>query len=84
MRIGIMLRHMDQHAGGVKVYTLNLLPHLLALDAPHDFVLMYRDPSHLGTYAERNRVREVVVRAPGSGINSPCLASSGGRGSTSS
>jgi hypothetical protein len=44
MKIGIMLRHYNQHGGGVWVYTRNLLRELLALETPHEFVLFYRDP----------------------------------------
>lgn len=64
MRIGIMLRHMDQHGGGVLVYTRNLLRELLALETDHEFVLMYRNSSHLGSYADGRRVREVAAGAP--------------------
>lgn len=64
MKIGIMLRHLRQHGGGVLVYTQNLLRELLALDSPHEFVLLYRDPSLLGTYAAGDRVRELALEAP--------------------
>ena len=59
-----MLPHMGQHGGGVKVYTKHLLRELLALDSPHEFVLMYQDPRFLGTYGNGGRVREIAVRAP--------------------
>jgi glycosyltransferase involved in cell wall biosynthesis len=55
---------MDQHGGGVLVYTRNLLRELLKLDTPHEFVLMYRSPRHLGTYGDDDRVREVAMGAP--------------------
>lgn len=64
MKIGIMLRHLRQHGGGVLVYTHNLLRELLALDSPHEFVLLYRDPSLLGSYADGERVRELALEAP--------------------
>jgi len=64
MRIGIMLRHMGQHPGGVLVYTRGLLAKMLALESEHEFVLMYRDPAFLGTYGDRERVREIVLAAP--------------------
>ena len=64
MKIGIMLRHLDQHGGGVLVYTRNLLRELLALDSPHEFVLIYRNPQLLGTYRHHPHVQEVVVEAP--------------------
>ncbi len=61
MRIGVMLRHYDQHAGGVKVYTRELLEALFALDAPHEFVLLYRNPALVGTYERQHRVTEAPV-----------------------
>jgi glycosyltransferase involved in cell wall biosynthesis len=64
MKIGIMLRHYNQHGGGVWVYTHNLLRELLALDTTHEFVLLYRDPRLVGTYAENDRVREIALEAP--------------------
>ncbi len=42
MRIGIILRHADQHAGGVRNYTENLLPALFRAGGDHDFVLFYQ------------------------------------------
>lgn len=44
MKIGIMLRHVDQHGGGVLVHTRNLIPELLDVghDHEHEFVLFYR------------------------------------------
>lgn len=64
MKIGIMLRHYDQHGGGVKVYTQNLLREMLVLDTPHEFVLLYRNPKLVGTYGGLNGVRETCIQAP--------------------
>jgi glycosyltransferase involved in cell wall biosynthesis len=64
MRIGIMLRHYDQHGGGVSVYTHNLLCELMALDTAHEFILAYQNPKWVGTYGDGNRVREVAVETP--------------------
>lgn len=64
MRIGVMLRHLRQHEGGVKVYTLKLLEHLLAIDGDNEYVLLYNSPELLGTYAGRSNVEERVVRMP--------------------
>jgi glycosyltransferase involved in cell wall biosynthesis len=64
MKIGIMLRHLDQHGGGVLVYTENLLRELLALKANHEFLLMYKNPAHLGRYTDPHRVREVALPMP--------------------
>ncbi len=63
MKIGIMLRHLDQHGGGVLVYTEKLLEHLLALDTEHQFVLFYRNAAHLGRYAGNPRAKERVLEA---------------------
>ncbi|HEX4049943.1 MAG TPA: glycosyltransferase family 1 protein [Steroidobacteraceae bacterium] len=60
MKIGIMLRHYDQHGGGVRVYTHQLLRALLDLDSGHEFVFLYRNPSLVGTYAHDARVTEVA------------------------
>lgn len=66
MRIGVMLRHYDQHGGGLKVHTRSLLPRLLRVGADHDFVLMYRNPELIGTYGEYPNVQEVASTVPGS------------------
>jgi len=63
MRIGVMLRHYDQHGGGVKVYTRELLTALFALNRAHRFVLLFRNPALLGTYATIPGVEEVHVPA---------------------
>ena len=65
MRIGIMLRHYEQHHGGVKVYTENLLPRLFRADAPHQYVLLYQNPALRGTYVGYPRVEEVAIPVPG-------------------
>jgi glycosyltransferase involved in cell wall biosynthesis len=59
-----MLRHFDQHGGGVWVYTRNLLREIAGLDVPHKFVLIYSDPRFVGTYGDGKRIREVAVKAP--------------------
>jgi glycosyltransferase involved in cell wall biosynthesis len=65
MRIGIMLRHYEQHEGGVKHYTKTLLPLLFTLGAQHRYVLLYQNPKLLGTYAAYPNVEERVSRVPG-------------------
>jgi len=61
MRIGIMLRHLGQHGGGVLVYTRAIVDHLSRIGAGHEFVLMYADPRFVGEYGDRDNVEEVVV-----------------------
>jgi len=63
-----MLRHLEQQGGGIKVYTNNVLPRLLALGRSHTFVLMYQNPALLGTYARFPNVEEVAIRCPGTVI----------------
>lgn len=65
MKIGVMLRHYEQQDGGVKVYTREVLPRLFALGSAHRFVLMYRNPKLVGTYAHYPNVEEVALRLPG-------------------
>jgi glycosyltransferase involved in cell wall biosynthesis len=66
MRIGIMLRHYDQHGGGVRVYTHQILRAMLDLQSPHEFVFLYKNPALLGTYKEDSQVTEVAL--PGKSI----------------
>ncbi len=61
MLIGVMLRHYDQHGGGVKVYTHELLAALFALPTEHEFLLLFRNPELLDTYAGTPRVHAVHV-----------------------
>ena len=63
MKIGIMLRHYNQHGGGVKVYTQGLLREMLAIDTPHEFILVYQDPKLIGTYSKFSHVRELAVKS---------------------
>ena len=63
MRIGVMLRHYDQHMGGVRVYTRKLLDALLDLRTGHEFVFLYRNPALVGTHAGDPQVREVALPA---------------------
>ena len=63
MRIGVMLRHYDQHQGGVRVYTRKLLQALFELRSGHEFVLLYRDPALVGTHAGEPGVEEVALSA---------------------
>ena len=61
MRLGIMLRHFDQHDGGVKVYTRELMNAIVAANTRHEIVLLYRDRKRLGTYSGVDGVTEVLL-----------------------
>ncbi|HEU4648228.1 MAG TPA: glycosyltransferase family 1 protein [Gemmatimonadales bacterium] len=67
MRVGVMLRTMDEKQG-IGVYTQNLMDALLELDTRHEWVLFYRNPRWLGRYAGRPRVREMVIEAPNKAV----------------
>lgn len=61
MRIGIMLRSIDE-TGGVGVYTRNIVKELLQLDKNNEYILFYGNPSNLGLFSHHTQVREVWVR----------------------
>jgi len=59
----MMLRTLDE-IYGIGMYTRCLLRELLELDDRNQYVLMYRNPTHLGTYGQYPHVEERVVSAP--------------------
>lgn len=61
MRIGIMLRHIDQHDGGVKVYTRELLRALIELNTRHEILLLFRNRSRFNTLNGYDSVQEVLL-----------------------
>jgi glycosyltransferase involved in cell wall biosynthesis len=62
MKIGVMLRTIDERQG-IGVYTINLMREILDLDARNDYVLMYKNPAFMGTFASYPRVKEILVPA---------------------
>ncbi len=64
MRIGIMLRHVDQHGGGVMVYTRNLLSKLFELAPNHEFVLLYQRRTATECFARCPNVRQCCSPIP--------------------
>jgi glycosyltransferase involved in cell wall biosynthesis len=60
MRIGIMLRTLDEK-GGIGVYSQNLVQELLRIDARNEYVLFYRNPKHIGSYAHLANVNERLI-----------------------
>ncbi len=64
MRIGIMLRAIDEK-GGVGVYSRNIVLELLQMDRDNEYVLFYRNPENIGLFAHHHpHVQERLVRAP--------------------
>ena len=65
MRIGIMLRTIDDRQG-IGVYTLNLMDRMLPLDSKNEYVLFYKNAASVKGYASQHpNVTEVVLKAPG-------------------
>jgi glycosyltransferase involved in cell wall biosynthesis len=60
LRIGIMLRSLDEK-GGIGVYTRYITEALLRLDKTNHYVLFYRNAGNLGRFAHNPRVSERVV-----------------------
>lgn len=60
MRIGIMLRTLDEK-GGIGVYTENLVRTLIAETSAHTLVLFYAGAQHIGRFGDHAHVRERVV-----------------------
>ena len=63
MKIGIMLRAIDEQ-GGVGVYTKNITQELLGRDRKNQYVLFYRTAANLGRFAAYDNAVERVIRAP--------------------
>jgi len=63
MRIGMMLRSLDER-GGIGVYTSNLVEELLSLDSRNQYVLFYRNSANLGRFGHYGNVTEYLVKAP--------------------
>ncbi|HZJ25098.1 MAG TPA: hypothetical protein VFD54_17400, partial [Anaerolineales bacterium] len=61
MRIGIMLRSIDEK-GGVGVYTRNIVKELLQLDKKNEYVLFYANPSNMGLFSHHRNVKELWVK----------------------
>jgi glycosyltransferase involved in cell wall biosynthesis len=57
MRIGIMLRSIDEK-GGVGVYTRNIVKELLRLDQDNEYVLFYASRSKIGLFSEHKNMTE--------------------------
>jgi glycosyltransferase involved in cell wall biosynthesis len=63
MRIGIMLRSIDEQ-GGIGVYTRNIVAELLNIDPTNDYFLFYRNAANLGRYEDFPNAYERAVAAP--------------------
>lgn len=59
-----MLRHIDEHGGGVMEYTRRLLEQFFAMFRQHQYFLLYRTPNNIGSFGEFENVHEVVLDSP--------------------
>ena len=57
MKIGIMLRALDEK-GGIGVYTRYITEELLAIDRRNQYFLFYKTAANLGRYAHQPNVTE--------------------------
>jgi glycosyltransferase involved in cell wall biosynthesis len=62
MRIGIMLRAIDEK-GGIGVYTRNITRELLDLDGENQYILFFRTSSHMGKFDHYKNVKERLLNA---------------------
>jgi glycosyltransferase involved in cell wall biosynthesis len=61
MRIGIMLRSIDEK-GGVGVYTRNIVKELLELDRKNEYALFYANPTNIGLFSRYANVSEHWIK----------------------
>lgn len=63
MRIGVMLRALDER-GGISVYANNIVKELVSIDEENHYVLFYRNAASLGRFSGHPNVTERYLRAP--------------------
>jgi len=63
MRIGVMLRAIDEKQG-IGIYTQHLMEELLPMDNQNEYVLFYRNENFLGRHAHHPHVTEHLIKAP--------------------
>jgi glycosyltransferase involved in cell wall biosynthesis len=56
-----MLRAYDR-AGGIGIYTRNIVKHILNLDQKNHYLLIYNNRDHLGSYADKDNVDEIFIK----------------------
>jgi glycosyltransferase involved in cell wall biosynthesis len=61
MRIGVMLRSLDEK-GGIGVYTENVVAELLRLDRRNHYYLYYQSAAHLGRFSHHSNVTERFIK----------------------
>ena len=64
MKIGVMLRHIEER-GGIHVYTVNVLNALLKIDRKNEYLMIYNTKNNLGRYSSFQNVSETVLPQTG-------------------
>jgi len=62
MRIGVMLRSIDE-TGGIGIYARNIVKELLEIDRRNEYVLFYQTEKHVDRFADFSNVKTVVLKA---------------------
>lgn len=60
MRIGLMLRSLDEK-GGIGIYTRYLVEGILNTDKKNDYVLFYKSKENLGRFSDKPNVKEIYL-----------------------
>jgi len=63
MRIGVMLRSIDEKQG-IGIYSKNIVEELLRIDRKNEYTLFYWNRENLGLYSKYDNVEEKYVYAP--------------------
>lgn len=58
-----MLRHFEQHEGGVMEYTKRLLGEFFSKYPDHEYLLLYKNLGDTGTFGKLDNVREIVCES---------------------
>jgi hypothetical protein len=59
-----MLRHLDQHDGGVMEYTKMPLGEFFSKFTQHEYILIHTNEDNIGSFGTFDHVREIVSKAP--------------------
>jgi glycosyltransferase involved in cell wall biosynthesis len=62
MKIAVMMRAMD-HPGGLGLFTEGLVRNLVRLNTDHSYLLLYKEPKHLGRFAGFKNAKELLIRS---------------------
>jgi glycosyltransferase involved in cell wall biosynthesis len=61
MRVAVMLRTYDR-PGGIGIYARNIIKNILKIDQKNQYVLIYNNDEHIGTYSGLKNVEEIYLK----------------------